>query len=214
MRGDSPNENNPSTRHNHWDGVYRTKGDQEVSWHQDEPTTSLDLIREVARPGASVIDIGGGSSVLAGRLLESGFHELAVLDISETALERARVRIAKGQDRVRWIIADVTATQDVGQFDVWHDRAVFHFLTDPEERSRYVSLVMRTIPVGGRIVIGTFALDGPEKCSGLPVRRYDSCSLAAEFGTPFVLNKILSEQHITPWGKPQSFLYVVLSRVV
>jgi len=197
----------------HWEGIYRAKGDQELSWYQEEPTSSLSLIREIASPGLRVIDVGGGSSVLAGRLLDAGFRKVAVLDISETALNRAKSRIGPRHTLIRWILANVTKVGDVGEFDVWHDRAVFHFLTNPEDRRRYVALAERTIPTGGHLIIATFALDGPEKCSGLAVERYDAKKLARELGPGFLLKKELHDSHMTPWGKPQSFTYAIFERV-
>lgn len=201
-----------SSRHQHWEDIYHSKSDQSLSWHQEEPATPLALIGEAASPELRVIDVGGGSSMLAARLLDKGFRNVAVLDISGAALNRARSRIGARAELIRWIAADVTAIGDIGQFDVWHDRAVFHFLTDPEDRRKYVALAERTIPAGGHLIIATFALDGPERCSGLPVHRYDAKGLAREFGRGFALEKELSEIHITPWGKRQSFIYAVFSR--
>jgi SAM-dependent methyltransferase len=197
----------------HWDEVYHLKGEQELSWHQDDPITSLALIREVKRPQARIIDIGGGSSVLAGRLLDDGAELVTVLDISEIALEKAKERIGEGKDRIRWIVGDIATLQDIGQFDIWHDRAVFHFLTRPEDRKNYRALVKQTLPVGGHLIVGTFSIDGPEKCSGLPVQRYDAKALAAEFGDNFTLLREFSEVHTTPWGKLQNFSYAVFKRV-
>ncbi|HEY7118709.1 MAG TPA: class I SAM-dependent methyltransferase [Tepidisphaeraceae bacterium] len=194
----------------HWESVYQTKGDGEVSWTQTDPQLSLSLISE-ALPGGSVIDIGGGASVLVDRLLDAGYAA-AVLDISGAALERSRARLGERAKDVRWIVADVTADPDVGQYDLWHDRAVFHFLTEPADRAAYVSMLSRSVRVGGHAVVATFALDGPQSCSGLPVRRYDGRALAAELGVGFRLLKSVSETHVTPSGKPQSFQYSVFRR--
>jgi 2-polyprenyl-3-methyl-5-hydroxy-6-metoxy-1,4-benzoquinol methylase len=199
----SPNE--------HWDSVYNTKSDAEVSWTQAEPRTSLSLIREVCRKGR-VIDVGGGTSILAERLLDAGYS-VAVLDISEAAIAQAKARMGAKSERVRWIVTDITAAPELGTFDVWHDRALFHFLTDPSDRAAYIALLSRSIPVGGHAVIATFALEGPEKCSGLPVRRYDGHHLALELGSGFELLKSVPEIHLTPWGKPQAFQYSVFRRV-
>jgi 2-polyprenyl-3-methyl-5-hydroxy-6-metoxy-1,4-benzoquinol methylase len=196
----------------HWEAVYRTKHESEVSWHQDEPAVSLDLIREFARPHSRIIDIGGGSSILAGRLLALGFA-VTVLDISETALERAKARIGPTSDKIRWIVRDITTAADIGRFDVWHDRAVFHFLTAASDRRKYIDLAKKTVPVGGRLIIGTFALSGPETCSGLPVQRYDAKALSQEFSGAFVLRRQTEETHLTPWAKPQQFTFAVLERV-
>ena len=197
----------------HWDTVYRLKGEHELSWHEDDPATSVALIREVASPHARIIDVGGGSSVLAGRLLTDGAQVVAVLDISEIALEKAKERIGEGCDRIRWIVSDVTSMPDIGQFDIWHDRAVFHFLTRPEDRKNYLALVERTLLVGGHLIVSTFSPDGPERCSGLPVERYNAKKLADEFGKNFALIRELNEIHMTPWGNPQHFTYAVLKRV-
>ncbi len=164
----------------HWESMYASKGDQDLSWTQPEPRTSLSLITEVC-PAGRVIDVGGGTSLLVERLLGRGYW-VAVLDISQTAIDRARHRVGSRATQIHWIVADVTAYPDLGSFDVWHDRAVFHFLTAPADRAAYTGLLERTVPAGGHAVIATFALDGPEMCSGLEVRRYDGQSLAAELG--------------------------------
>jgi SAM-dependent methyltransferase len=156
--------------------------------------------------------VGGGSSLLTQRLRECGHCGLAALDISAAALERAKARIGDTFRRVQWIVADVTSVQDVGTFDVWHDRAVFHFLTAPADREKYAALLRRTIPPGGHAVISTFAPDGPTKCSGLDVVRYDAASLAAELGRGFTLLKSVPETHLTPTSKLQSFQYAVFRR--
>jgi SAM-dependent methyltransferase len=199
------------TRKEHWESVYESKGDAEVSWTEAEPRESLSLIGEVCLAGR-VIDVGGGTSVLAERLVDLGYS-VAVLDISEKALDRARRRLGARGDRVRWIVADVTARPDIGVFDVWHDLAVFHFLTDAAERAAYVDLLLRTVRVGGHAIIATFAPDGPEKCSGLAVRRYDGASLVAELGAGLELVKSRPVTHLTPWGKAQAFAYFLLRRV-
>ena len=196
----------------HWDNVYASKRDDELSWSQPEPTMSLNLIVAVAAPPARVLDVGGGTSLLAQRLIERGFH-VGVLDISAVALERAKVLLGPRAAEIRWIVADVAETTEVGEFDVWHDRAVFHFLTESAQRAAYVALLARTVPVGGHAVIATFAPDGPEKCSGLPVRRYSAQSLAAELGASLELLKGVTETHSTPWGKPQTFQYSLFKRL-
>ena len=196
----------------HWETVYRTKGTTDVSWFEAEPEVSLQLIRSVASWGSGVIDVGGGASQLVDRLLADGYSPVAVLDVSATALEHARRRLGEAGRQVQWIVGDVTQVGDVGRYDVWHDRAVFHFLTDPEDRRKYVALVQRTIPIGGHLVIGTFAPDGPEKCSGLEVRRYDAAGLSAEFGPDFQLVQEMEHTHHTPAGKLQKFSFAVLRR--
>ena len=195
----------------HWDAVYTSKSDAELSWTQAEPATSLALIAE-ACSADSVIDVGGGTSPLAERLLDRGYA-VTVLDISQAAIDRARQRLGDRATQVDWMVADVTASPDLGTFDVWHDRAVFHFLTASEDRAAYVELLARTVSVGGHAVIATFALEGPEKCSGLEVRRYDGSALAKELGPQFRLLKSIPELHRTPWNALQSFQYSLFKRV-
>jgi 2-polyprenyl-3-methyl-5-hydroxy-6-metoxy-1,4-benzoquinol methylase len=195
----------------HWEGIYSTKADNEVSWTQPNPRISLSLIAE-ACPRGRVIDVGAGTSVLAARLLDAGYS-VAVLDISEAALARARQQLGSRAMQIQWVAADVTAVSDIGVFDVWHDRAVFHFLTDPADRALYLTLLTQSVPIGGHAIIATFAQDGPEKCSGLDVRRYDGQALAAELGPGFCILKTLPETHLTPWGKPQSFQYSLFRRI-
>jgi SAM-dependent methyltransferase len=196
----------------HWEAVYTSKSDEDLSWTQPEPRTSLEWIGEVCPAAGRVIDVGGGASALAGRLLDRGYS-VAVLDVAAAALERARQRLGARASQIRWIVADVTAAPDLGTFDVWHDRAVFHFLTNPADRAAYAALLARTVPAGGHAVIATFALDGPQKCSGLEVRRYDGPALAAELGAGCELLRSVSETHVTPWGQPQSFQYSLFRRV-
>jgi SAM-dependent methyltransferase len=200
-------------RHAHWEQVYTAKSDAELSWHQEEPGTSLRLILEASPERGSVVDIGGGASVLAGRLYDEGFRRVAVLDISAAALERARQRMPEHRERIDWFVGDVTAMDDLGRFDVWHDRAVFHFLTDADDRRSYVWLLSRTIHAGGHAIIAAFGPEGPPKCSGLDVCRYGPETLAAELGPGFEPVKDLIETHRTPWGKPQQFYYGVFKRV-
>ena len=195
----------------HWDSVYASKEDAELSWTQADPATSLALIREIC-PAGRVIDIGGGTSALAGHLLERGYA-VAVLDTSEAAIARARKNLGEMAGRVQWIHADVTEDLSLDTFDLWHDRAVFHFLTDPADRAAYVELLTRTIREGGHAVIATFSPEGPEKCSGLEVRRYSGQTLAAELGNPWRFLRSVAETHVTPQGKPQAFQYSVFERI-
>jgi SAM-dependent methyltransferase len=195
----------------HWESVYRSRTDAELSWTQSDPGLSVSLIAEVC-PAGRVIDVGGGTSPLPGRLLDHGYA-VTVLDISDTAVKRGQERLGPRAGMIHWIVADVLICPDFGSFDVWHDRAVFHFLTNPADRAAYVTLLARTVPDGGHAVIATFAPDGPEKCSGLEVRRYSGRTLSAELGPAFKLLKSVPETHMTPWGKPQSFQYSVFRRV-
>jgi SAM-dependent methyltransferase len=199
-------------RRAHWENVYQSKGDAELSWFQAQPGVSLALFDSIRpRPGR-VIDVGGGQSALAGELLARGVDEITVLDISERAIERGRARLGERADRVRWIIADVLEARDLRTFDLWHDRAVFHFLTDATDRRRYFEVASRAVAPGGHAIVATFALTGPEKCSGLPVCRYDAVGLAAEFAPAFRPVGSSSETHTTPWGKRQDFTYALLER--
>ena len=197
----------------HWEDVYSTKGATGVSWYQSEPHLPLELICAVApRTGGAIIDVGGGASVLVDRLLDLPFERIAVLDIAETALGNARLRLGERAGRVEWIAADVTAIRCVGTFDVWHDRAVFQFLTDAVQRREYVELARRTVPRGGHLIIASFADDGPKKCSDLDVCRYNADSMSAELGEEFALILQAREAHATPWDTPQAFFYGVFRR--
>jgi SAM-dependent methyltransferase len=198
-------------RQEHWDSIYQSKSEEEMSWTQSEPLISLKLIREVC-PSGRVIDVGGGMSPLAERLLDLGY-QVAVLDISSEALQRSRKQLGLKADGIQWIHADVTLAPPLGTFDLWHDRAVFHFLTSADDRAAYRSLLLQCVPVGGHVVIASFALDGPEKCSGLAVQRYDGPLLAAELGSEFALLKTEPEVHMTPWGKPQSFQFSLFKHI-
>ena len=147
------------------------------------------------------------------RLLDSGIDQIAVLDISSVAISRTKERLGERASQVEWIEADVTSISNVGTFDLWHDRAVFHFLTEPKDRQAYLKLASKSIPVGGHMIIGTFAIDGPDKCSGLPVCRYDADSMASSLGNRFMLVSSQNHVHATPWGKEQHFFFGVLKRV-
>ena len=195
----------------HWENVYATKLAGEVSWYQTHAQVSLELIQSVAPARTSaIIDVGGGASVLVDDLLGVGYANLAVLDISRAALDQARSRLGPWSAGVTWLEADVLdAALPVAAFDVWHDRAVFHFLTDTADRRRYVDQVKRALKPGGAIVIGTFAEDGPRKCSGLDVARYSAAQLSAELGPAFVPVSSRRHEHVTPWGAPQAFTFCV-----
>lgn len=199
-------------RKTHWNAVYTNKGEAEVSWYQDEPKLSLSLIREFCPPRGQIIDVGGGASVLVDRLLCEHFRP-AVVDVSEAALHRSKSRLGPDAERVQWIVADITEARELGRFDLWHDRAVFHFLTASEDRRSYVELAERSVVLGGHVILATFALDGPTRCSGLDVCRYDANSASSELGAAFRLVKSCAETHVTPAGKPQQFFYGVFQRV-
>ena len=197
----------------HWETVYTTKRENEVSWFQENPAPSLELI-DLARPtpGSAIVDIGGGASRLVDSLLARGFNSVTVLDISEAALDAAKARLAERASQAHWIVADVTKWYPTQAFDVWHDRAAFHFLIDPADRSAYVTRMKQAIKPGGHAIIGTFAIDGPEKCSGLPVNRYDAASLAKELGEGFVLVDSRRHDHSTPWKSAQRFQFCIFRR--
>jgi ubiquinone/menaquinone biosynthesis C-methylase UbiE len=200
----------------HWENIYKTKEPTAVSWYQDRPEMSLRLIEKVAPNKDSVIiDIGGGASTLVDHLVLDGYTNVAVLDISEEALKRAILRIGRSfAERVNWFKADITDIDLIeDQFDVWHDRAVFHFLTQPEDRKNYVDQVQRALKPGGHAIIATFAVDGPQQCSGLDVRRYSPEELLAELGSGFELLETVNETHQTPFGTEQKFIYCVCRKV-
>lgn len=200
--------NDTMNRKNHWNQVYQTKAPDNVSWFQTRPAISLKLIESSGvGKDAGVIDVGGGASVLVDFLLDAGFSKLAVLDLSAAALEHARRRLRKRADSVEWLEADVTTFQPARQFGLWHDRAVFHFLTAKVDRQKYVQTLKRTLTPGGQVVIATFAMEGPHKCSGLEVARYDAASICAELGAELQLVEEASETHTTPWQTEQKFSY-------
>jgi SAM-dependent methyltransferase len=197
----------------HWEEVYGGKSANEVSWFQPAPEPSLSVLdRFHVQSHSALIDVGGGASNLVDELLKRGCGHLTVLDIAEPALGAARQRIGRDADRVHWLVADVTLWKPVLTYDVWHDRAVFHFLVRPQERRAYRNAILQGLRPGGLAIIATFALDGPERCSGLPVRRYDARGLAAEFGPKFELADDWHEAHTTPAGAVQRFTWVVLRR--
>lgn len=209
----SPPADEPDALKQHWESVYGTKGPTEVSWYQATPVTSLSLIRASgAVPATKIIDIGGGASTLADHLLAEGFSDITVLDLSPAAIEQSRQRLGPSADRIQWIAADITKWQPPTQYGIWHDRAVFHFLTDPASRDAYRSALAEALLPGASAIIATFALDGPERCSGLPVCRYSPETLAAELGGEFNLIESVTEKHQTPSGIIQSFIYCRFTR--
>ena len=201
-------------RQDHWETVYRRRGPDEVSWHQEDPARSLELIvRSGVGVDAPIIDVGGGSSRLVDGLVDRGYTNLSVLDLSSTALDYARERLGSRAGVVDWIEADVTEYPFAGSFDVWHDRAVFHFLVDPTDRSRYAGQLQSAVRPGGHAIVATFSLDGPETCSGLPVQRYTPESMGLALGPGFEPVSFEEEAHVTPAGVTQHFLYGHFLRV-
>lgn len=195
-------------RQQHWQRVYETKADDEVSWFQDVPAPSLEMIDRCNLPSdARIIDVGGGSSRLVDALLERGYANITVLDVSRSALDRAGDRLGPQRSAVQWIAADVTDWQPPHTYDMWHDRAAFHFLTAEADRRAYGNAVRAAVAPGGFVIIATFALDGPERCSGLPVQRYDPAALEAALGGGFHLLDSVAHRHVTPGGSVQQFQF-------
>ena len=200
-------------RQSHWQNVYLSKGEQEVSWTQGDPEPSLGLITTYSPSlKASIVDIGGGASRLVDALAGRSYAHLTVLDLSEAALQAARQRLGARAAQVQWIAADATKWQPPAAFDLWHDRAAFHFLVEPTDRAAYLDRLRSGVKPGGYAIIATFALDGPEKCSGLPVQRYDPAGLSQTIGESFELIADQQHRHVTPWGAMQSFQFSVLRR--
>lgn len=198
-------------RGSHWEGVYASKPATEVSWFEPTPATSLRLVLTDGVP-STVIDVGAGASLLADALLDAGVDHVTLVDLSLSALALVSARLDERANDVTTVAADVLTFELGESFDVWHDRAVFHFLTDAADRAAYVGKAAAHVRPGGLLVVGTFAEDGPEQCSGLPTQRYDAASLAAEFGEVFALVNSERIEHHTPWDTVQPFTWVVLRR--
>jgi 2-polyprenyl-3-methyl-5-hydroxy-6-metoxy-1,4-benzoquinol methylase len=195
-------------RQAHWQGVYSSKNETEVSWFEQSPAISLELIhRSGVDTGASIIDIGGGASRLVDALLDDGYRAISILDLSGKALSVARTRLGPRASQVTWIESDVTQWEPEQKYDLWHDRAAFHFLTDPTERRAYVERLTRGTSPGSQVIVGTFALDGPDRCSGLPVARHDANSLKQVLGESFELKETRPFEHRTPGGGIQRFQF-------
>ena len=202
-----------SERQSHWQNVYLNKGEQQVSWTQADPQPSLGLIEKFAGArDVAIVDIGGGASRLVDALVAHGFAAVTVLDLSEAALQSAKGRLGEKGASVNWSAADATAWQPPHAYDIWHDRAAFHFLVDAKDRAAYIDRLHAGVKPGGHAIIATFAPDGPEKCSGLPVQRYDPESLSKTVGSAFDLVEHQAHRHVTPWGATQSFQFSVLRR--
>lgn len=200
---------------NQWDWIYATRDLNAVGWYEPDPVTSRELVAgAMARGARTIIDVGGGASRLVDHLLDSDLDRIAVLDISEAGLAVAQHRLGSRADAVEWIVGDMAEVQGVGQFDIWHDRAAFHFLLDDASRQRYLALAERTVPVGGVAIIATFADDGPERCSGMPVQRYDPADLARVCGDAFRHADSRRYLHHTPAGVEQPFQYSIFERVL
>jgi len=201
-------------RKDHWDGVYGARAENALTWFEDAPEISIDMMRHGGlRPGARVVDVGGGASRLVDALLDEGIANPTVLDLSAEALKVSKDRLGARASDVDWVVADVTQWQPTTRFDIWHDRAVFHFLTEPKDRVAYVQTLTNALKPGGVASIGTFALDGPETCSNLPVQRYSPETLAEALGPAFELVKSCAHIHLTPKGNTQSFSFCVFRRL-
>jgi SAM-dependent methyltransferase len=192
----------------HWEQIYRDREPERLSWYEPWPATSLSLIEEAALSShAAILDVGGGTSKLAGELLAAGYLGVTVVDIAANALERARAELGADASRVKWIEADIRSHEFDHRFDLWHDRAVFHFMVAPDDRARYVSALWRALRPGGQVIIATFGPDGPSQCSGLPVTRYGAPGLSEVLGEDLELISSRLEQHRTPGGRIQQLLY-------
>jgi 2-polyprenyl-3-methyl-5-hydroxy-6-metoxy-1,4-benzoquinol methylase len=197
----------------HWQNVYREKAENQVSWFQEIPAISLELIEAVhPKFDWTIVDIGGGASRLVDVLVRDDYRDLTVLDVSENAIAMAKARIGESAATVKWIVADVTQWEPTRRYDLWHDRAAFHFLTESADQTAYVERLTRALQTGGYAIIGTFAMDGPERCSGLPVVRYDAPVLSATLGSAFTLIETRRHDHRTPMGGVQHFQFSVFRR--
>jgi 2-polyprenyl-3-methyl-5-hydroxy-6-metoxy-1,4-benzoquinol methylase len=195
----------------HWDKAYTEKSDNQLSWFQEVPARSLALIA-AASPNGSVIDVGGGASRLVDALLAAGHDDVTVLDIARAALDRSRAWLGAGAAEVEWLCADITQWRPARQWDIWHDRGVFHFLTRREAQDADIAALKAATRPGAAVILSTFAPDGPERCSGLPVQRYGAADLAARLGVDFALADQAAERHVTPWGRTQAFTYAAFRR--
>jgi SAM-dependent methyltransferase len=201
-------ENKAMHRKDHWEDTYRTTAADEVGWYQAHPAMSLNLIASAGvDQSARLIDVGGGDSTLIDHLLDLGFQKVTVLDISGSALARAQSRLGGRASQVTWIESDITHVGNLGPYDLWHDRAVFHFLTDPDDRRRYLATLTQALVPHGHLIMATFGHEAPPICSGLPVVRYDARSLANELRREFELVEDCEQVHKTPGGKIQPFMY-------
>lgn len=196
------------TRKEHWENIYCTKQENEVSWFQQYPKTSMSFVELFSlKKDSKIIDIGGGDSHFVDALLEAGFTNVTVLDISANAIERAKIRLGKNADKVKWIVSDVTEFNPTEQYDFWHDRAAFHFLTEESQADKYVEITNKGIAENGILVLGTFSVNGPKKCSGLEIKQYSEESMSGKFEKYFNRVKCITEDHQTPFNTTQNFLF-------
>jgi ubiquinone/menaquinone biosynthesis C-methylase UbiE len=198
-------------KENHWETVYETKGKDQVSWTQEIPKTSLDFINSFElKKTAKIIDIGGGDSTLVDFLLAEGFENITILDISAKALERAKNRLGQKANKVHWVVCDITEFDPDTTYDVWHDRATFHFLTKTKQINKYLRTARKS--VNGFLTIGTFSQNGPKKCSGLEIKQYNEKNLTSELKNGFSKIKCITEDHLTPFNTKQNFLFCSFKR--
>ena len=192
----------------HWENEFATKAETEVSWFQTYPKTSVEFLELFNLPlDANIIDVGGGDSHFVDALLEKGFTNVSVLDISENAIERAKIRLGSNANKVNWIVSDITEFNTTTKFDFWHDRAAFHFLTDDERINKYVSIAEGAINKDGYLILGTFSETGPTKCSGLEIKQYNETSMSSRFEIGFNRIKCITEDHLTPFNTIQNFVF-------
>ncbi len=198
----------------HWENVYGTKAEDDVSWFQTYPKTSMDFVASLQVDlSANIIDIGGGDSRLVDALLDKGYHNIWVLDISAASIEKAQKRLGADASKVHWIVSDVTEFVSPVKYHVWHDRAAFHFLTTEDKIASYISIAENAIHPGGYLVLGTFSENGPTKCSGLEIRQYSEASMVARFATSFEKLRCITEDHQTPFGTTQNFTFCSFRRI-
>lgn len=202
-------------RHKHWENIYQTKQLCEVSWYQPTPATSLAFFKQFNVPAdAKIIDIGGGDSFLVDHLLEMGYHDITVLDISETAISRAKERLGSRADQVKWVLADAAQFNPTEKYDFWHDRAAFHFLTQEKEIERYIDTVQKSMNPAAVLVIGTFSENGPKKCSGIEIKPYSERSMTERFQKFFEKIKCIAVDHKTPFDTIQNFIFCSFKKLV
>ncbi|TXB60105.1 class I SAM-dependent methyltransferase [Phaeodactylibacter luteus] len=201
-------------RKNHWESIYQTKQLNEVSWYEPTPETSLDFLKQFDVPkSAKIIDIGGGDSFLVDHLLDKGFQDITVLDISEAAIARAKKRLGDRAESVKWIVADASKFQPVEQYDFWHDRAAFHFLTDEKEVSNYLQTAQKSIKPSGVLVIGTFSEQGPKKCSGIEIKQYSEKTMTERLKNFFEKIQCITIDHKTPFDTIQNFVFCSFKKI-
>jgi len=195
-------------RHSHWENIYKTKQVNEVGWYQPVPLTSLQFLEQFNIPvTAKIIDVGGGDSFFVDHLLDLGYQDITVLDISETAILRAKERLGDAAAKVKWIVADAADFKPAEKYDFWHDRAAFHFLTRDSEVESYIDTVQQSMNPEGILIIGTFSINGPKKCSGIDIRQYSEASMVAQLKKYFHKVKCFTIDHITPSGTKQNYIF-------